>query len=205
MSRRPLKIPSMLVGMIEIALPKLDGMVFDTVSACPHCGGKPLPHDFKKKNYATIITSEGEEKTITVKVKRFRCDDCGALIYAEEPFYPKTRVGSAIIDLAISLSRIYTYSHTTEIMGALGIKTDKGSVRNYAKSSLPVVQTSLIYGMQLPNSFVSLMSKCASFTDDINAEDVIVASGYPARYTPPENLDGTAGAFTGKKRSKVHY
>lgn len=171
----------MLIGMISIGLPMLDGMVFDNVSSCPHCGGKPIPHDYKEKNYAAIITPEGPKK-ITIKVKRFRCKDCGALIYSEEPFYPDTRTGSAVIDLAVSLSKIYSYSHTSDIIKALGIDIDRGSVRNYAMAKLPQVPTSFLYGMQLPDSFISVVSKCASLGTNVNSDDILAASGYPSSY-----------------------
>ncbi|MDO5844817.1 MAG: hypothetical protein Q4Q53_06710 [Methanocorpusculum sp.] len=189
MSRRPVKIPSMLVGMISIGLPLMNGKVFKNKKDCPHCGGKTVPHDTKEKIFATLITPEGEKK-ITVRVGRYRCKECGALVYADEPFYPDTRVGSVIIDLAVSLSKIYSYSHTADIMKALGIEVDRGSVRKYAMSNLPAVQTSFLYGMQLPDSFVSVVSKCASLGASVSPDEILAASGYPSSYRAPVENSG---------------
>lgn len=200
MSRHLVKIPSMLVGMISIGLPLMDGMLFKNIHECPHCGGRPFPHDTKEKNYVTLITPEGTKK-ITVKVRRYRCKECGALLYADEPFYPDTRVGSAIIDLAVSLSKIYSFSHTAEIMKALGIDIDRGSVRNYAMSNLPMTPTSFLYGMQLSDSFISLVSKCASYGGNVSPDEILASSGYPSSYRAPEDGKGTAAEFTKSKKN----
>ena len=156
-----------------------------------------MPYDTKTKNYATLILPSGTH-TVSVKVRRFICRECGRLLYAEEPFYQDTRVGSAIVDLALNLSRTNSYSHAAAIMEGLGIQMNRSSVRNYALSDLPMTGFSSLYGLPLPNSLISLMGKSFSGTEE-ETNLVLRASGYPSRYRPPENKAGTASEFFKRK------
>ena len=200
MAHRLIKIPPMLSATISMGIASLDGALFKEIGNCPHCGGRPMPYDTKTKNYATLLLPGGS-RTVTVKVRRFLCKECGRLLYAEEPFYPDTRVGSAIVDLALSLSRTNSYSHAAAIMEALGIQMNRSSVRNYAQSNLPMTGFSSLYGLPLPNSLISLMGKSFSGTDDETA-GVLRASGYPSRYMPPADKAGTAEEFFRRKMER---
>lgn len=193
MARHPVKIPPMLTATVNMGLSSLDGVLFKDLEKCPYCGGRPMPYDTKEKQYATLI-SNGEKKVVSVKVRRFLCHDCGKLLYADEPFYPDTRAGSAVIDLAISLSLKNSFSHAAAIMEALGIEINRGTVRNYAMSKLPLAGVSMMYGLPMPTSFITLMGRGISAAN-IRAEDVLKASGYPSRYTAPEGGYGTARAY----------
>lgn len=197
MAHRLIKIPPMLSATISMGIASLDGALFKEIGNCPHCGGRPMPYDTKTKNYATLILPNGKH-TVSVKVRRYTCKECGRLLYAEEPFYPETRVGSAIVDLALNLSRTNTYSHAAAIMEGLGIQMNRSSVRNYALSELPMTGFSSLYGLPLPNSLISLMGKSFSGTEDETA-DVLRSSGYPSRYVPPADGAGTAAAFFSRK------
>ena len=199
MARRLIKIPPMLSATISMGIASLDGVLFKEIGDCPHCGGHPMPYDTKTKNYATLILPSGTH-TVSVKVRRFICRECGRLLYAEEPFYPDTRVGSAIVDLALNLSRTNSYSHAAAIMEGLGIQMNRSSVRNYALSDLPMTGFSSLYGLPLPNSLISLMGKSFSGTEE-ETNLVLRASGYPSRYRPPENKAGTAAEFFKRKRT----
>jgi len=187
---------------VLVGVSSLDGTLFATAKPCPLCGGKPQPYDTKKKLYVTLRTPMGR-KRITVNIRRFKCKKCGNLIYAQEPFYPDTRLGSAIVDMAISLSRLHSYSHTAEIMKALGIEIDRGSVRNYALSDLAIPQANFLYGMQLPNSFISLMTKEISGPKgSISSQEILASSGYPASYKAPADGKGTSAEFQRLKKMK---
>ncbi len=202
MTRHQVKIPSLLMTTVLVGISSLDGTLFATAKPCPLCGGKPQPYDTKKKLYVTLRTPMGQ-KRITVNIRRFKCKKCGNLIYAQEPFYPDTRLGSAIVDMAISLSRLHSYSHTAEIMKALGIEIDRGSVRNYALSDLAIPQANFLYGMQLPNSFISLMTKEISGPKgSISAQEILASSGYPASYKAPIDGKGTSAEFQKQKKQK---
>lgn len=202
MTRHQVKIPSLLMTTVLVGISSLDETLFATAKPCPICGGKPQPYDIKKKLYVTLRTPMGR-KRITVNIRRFICKKCGNLIYAQEPFYPDTRLGSAIVDMAISLSRLHSYSHTAEIMKALGIEIDRGSVRNYALSDLAIPQANFLYGMQLPNSFISLMTKEISGPKgSISSQEILASSGYPASYKVPTDGKGTSAEFQKQKKLK---
>jgi len=200
MTKTPTRIPPMLVATISMSISSLDGILFKEREKCPICGGKPLPYDTKEKHYATLKTPQGE-KEIKVKVRRYTCEKCGKLLYADEPFYPGTRVGSSIIDLALSLCRVNSYSHTKIIMEEMGILENRGSIRNYALSSLPMTKYNILYGMPIPNSFISLMGRGLS-PSGINPSEILITTGYPSRYTEPANGDGTARKFF-SERNKI--
>ena len=193
MKRNPVRIPPMLFATVSMGLSALDGVLFKTLDRCPHCGGKPKPYDTKVKQYATLSSPHGE-RVITVKVRRFICQDSGKLLYAEEPFYPDTRVGSAIIDLALSLSRTTSFSHAAAVMEAMGIEVNRGSVRKYAQSNLPMRPSNQLYGMALPTTFVSLIGRGIS-SASLQPADILVASGFPSRYAASENGTGTAKEY----------
>ncbi|MDD4423051.1 MAG: transposase family protein [Methanocorpusculum parvum] len=185
-----------------VGISSLEGTLFATAKPCPLCGGKPQPYDTKKKLYVILKTPTGRKK-IMVNIRRFKCKKCGNLIYAEEPFYPDTRLGSAIVDMAISLARLHSYSHTAEIMKALGIEIDRGSVRNYALSNLPIPPANFLYGMQLPNSFISLMTKEISGSKgSVSSGEILASSGYPSAYKPPLDGKNTSAEFQKQKKRK---
>ncbi|HJK08157.1 MAG TPA: hypothetical protein O0X54_01280, partial [Methanocorpusculum sp.] len=105
----------MLFDAIVCGISSIDKALFAHIGPCPYCGGTPAPYDTKEKIYATLHTREGTQK-ITVFVRRYHCRDCGRLLYADEPFYPDTRLGSTIVDLATALSLLNSFSHTAEII-----------------------------------------------------------------------------------------
>ncbi|HJJ42019.1 MAG TPA: hypothetical protein O0W90_01735 [Methanocorpusculum sp.] len=202
MRRRPILIPSLFMTTINMGLMSLDNMLFSSPpKACPVCGGRPGPYDTKEKIYANIITDTGINK-INVRVRRFKCRDCGTLIYADEPFYPNTRVGSVIIDTALSLSSVNSYSKTAKIMNTLGIDINRGTVRNYALSNLPMQKSGIFYGLRMPATFVSLISKSAAYSQTIDQYDVLELSRYPSYYHPPKDGKGTASEFFKNKTVK---
>jgi len=200
MTKPPILIPPMLVATISMGISSLDGVLFKDIGKCPQCGGKPRPYDTREKHYATLKTPQGERK-IKVKVRRYVCENCGKLLYADEPFYPNTRVGSSIIDLALSLSRVNSYTHATKIMESMGILENRGSIRNYALSSVPMTTYNLLYGLPIPNSFISLMGRGLS-PSGVNPSDILKTTGYPSRYRIPENGEGTAREFFMNRENK---
>ena len=202
MPRQQVKIPSLLITTVMVGISSLEGTLFATAKPCPLCGGKPQPYDTKKKLYVILKTPTGRKK-IMVNIRRFKCKKCGNLIYAEEPFYPDTRLGSAIVDMAIYLARLHSYSHTAEIMKALGIEIARGSVRNYALSNLPIPPANFLYGMQLPNSFISLMTKEISGSKgSVSSGEILASRGYPSAYKPPLDGKNTSAEFQKQKKRK---
>lgn len=202
MSRHPVKIPPMLADTIICGIASIDKALFAQAGPCPYCSGRAAPYDTKEKVYTTLHTPEGERK-ITVFVRRFRCSDCGKLIYADEPFYPDTRIGSAVVDLATALSLVNTFSHTAEIINAMGIDIDRGSVRKYALSDLPVPKINFFYGFPLPFSLFSLIGRPIDLKAGAAAgTEVLAASGFPSAYRAPPDGTGTSRARQKQRREQ---
>ena len=87
-------------------------MVFDTSGPCPHCGGRPSGYDTRKKQFA-IILEDDRKRTVRVTVRRFSCTVCGTVWCADEPFYPRTRIGSPVVDLCTTLGQTMPYTRVS--------------------------------------------------------------------------------------------
>jgi hypothetical protein len=172
----------MVTDIIQTALASLDGMEFTELISCPSCGGPIQGHDRKKKKFAVLREQTGE-RVITIRVKRFYCQKCGNLCYADEPFYPDTRIGSPVIDIFLSLSATMPPSRAARVIDTLGIVVDRTTWRNYVGlpfADIPVVD---VFGMRLPLSIVRLSDIAVQSGESDNADpaDVIAACGHPSR------------------------
>lgn len=186
------KIPPMLTDIIVCGIASLDKVLFVQIGPCPYCGGSAAPYDTREKIYATLHTSNGEKK-ISVFVRRYHCRSCDRLLYADEPFYPRTRIGSAIVDLAISLSLVNTFSHAAEIINAMGIGIDRGSVRKYALSDMPVPKINFFYGFPLPFSLFTIIGRPIGLKSGATVgTEILAASGFPSAYRAPLDGSGTS-------------
>ena len=88
--------------------------------ACPVCGGKVSGYDTKKKQFAVIRENDGL-KPVHVFIRRYACHECHAVCYADEPFYPDTRVGSPLVDLCRTLGETMPYNRVAVHLLHLGI------------------------------------------------------------------------------------
>jgi len=179
---KPPRIPPMAAAIIQNAFSALDGIAFTELAACPHCGGKVTGHDTKEKQFA-VIADEGLERTICVKIRRFRCRACGKLCYADEPFYPDTRIGSPVIDLCVTLSATLPAGRAARVLEAMGVIVDRTSCNLYAKKHTRNIPIADVFGMRLPLSALSLANLAALVPegDHIPAADVLAACGFPSR------------------------
>ena len=152
---------------------------------CPHCGGSLARYDVKTKHFADIIDGSST-KTITVRIKRFRCSECRAIVYAHQPFYPNTRVGSPVVDLCVTLSARMPYSRAATYLQQIGVNVDRWSVRNYAMKNLRQIPTTEQYGIVLPVSIISLaaLTSNTGIGTSIGATEVLSACGYPSSQKP---------------------
>jgi len=114
-----------------------------------------VSHDMKQRRFSTVYSHEGE-KHIYVYVKRFHCRDCGQLCYDKSPSYEKSRFGSPIVDLCLSLSQDHTFSHAAVLMNRMGIVINRGTVRKTVQSHSHTVQATDLFGMKLPDSLLAL-------------------------------------------------
>ncbi len=178
---KPPRIPPMAADIIQNALSSLDGVGFTDLPSCPSCGGSVMGHDMKEKQFA-VLEDEGAVRTIHVRVKRFRCRQCGKLCYAGEPFYPGTRIGSPVIDLCVTLSATMPAGRAARVLGAMGVIVDRTSCLLYTRSHRGDIPTADVFGMRLPFSVLSLSSLAARTVGGsrITGAEALAACGFPS-------------------------
>jgi hypothetical protein len=182
------RIPPLVTDIIQAALSSLDGMEFTGIISCPLCGGILQGYDRKKKKFAVLREQTGE-RVITVRVKRFHCRKCGNLCYADEPFYPDTRIGSPVLDIFSSLSATMPPSRAARVIDAMGIVVNRTTWRYYTGRPFPEIPVLEVFGMRLPLSVVRL-SDIAVQSGESDPADVIAACGYPSRCKMATNTSG---------------
>jgi hypothetical protein len=176
---KPYRIPPLVSDIVRTALLAFDGMEFAQASSCPACGGELQGYDRKRKKFA-VLREETGGRVITVSVKRFSCKTCGALSYADEPFYPGSRIGSPVIDIFLSLSSVMSPARAARVIGALGIVVDRTTWKNYTGRSSAGIPVADVFGLRLPLCIVSL-SDIAVRTEHPDPGEVLAACGHPSR------------------------
>ena len=179
------RIHPIFSALISEALSACDGILFESHTICPQCGGSLSRYDVKTKHFADVIEGSST-KTITVRIKRFKCRECHAVIYAHQPFYPNTRIGSPVVDLCVALSARMPYSRAATYLQQIGVNVDRWSVRNYAMKNLIQVPTTEQYGIVLPVSIISLAALTSNIGlgSSVGATEVLSACGYPSSQKP---------------------
>jgi predicted nucleic-acid-binding Zn-ribbon protein len=173
----------MATDLVQAALRVFDGMEFSDRSACPSCGGAVQGYDTRKKRFAVIL-EESKERILSVSVKRFICKSCKKLCYADEPFYPDTRIGSPVIDLYLSFCTTMPKSRAARMIGTMGISVDRTTWRNYHPENFPDISAADFFGMNLPFSILTISSLAASTSQGsgIKGAELLAACGFPSAY-----------------------
>jgi rubredoxin len=175
-----LRIPPILCDIIQTTFSACDGLVFDRYRCCPDCGSTATGYDRREKQFA-VLTDGQKNKTITVILKRFRCTACGKIFSADAPFYSKTRNGSPIIDLCITLGQTMPFSRVSTHLAFLGIIVDRWTVRKYVLSNRNrMVATTDLYGIRVPLSLVNLtiLVARANERNPLDPQEVLAACGF---------------------------
>jgi len=172
-------VPPMLAALVQASLSACDGAVFSCRESCPDCGGKLSGYDTKKKKFA-VIRDKTQNKTISVQVKRYTCQTCGIICFANQPFYPGTRIGSPVIDLCVTLGETMPYSRVSAYLDHMGIVVDRWSVRNYHRNTENKVPTVDMFGIRLPMTIISLSVLAAQCRNGIDTEKILAACRYPS-------------------------
>ena len=196
-AKKTVLIPPMLVDLVGNALASMDGVIFGDLDACPSCGGQVIGHDMRAKRFAVILDNE-KERTIRVFVKRFYCQDCGALCYADAPFYPDTRLASPIVDLSLLLSRQMPFNQVAQHLRAMGIVVDRGTIRNYASRDFGTIRATDLFGFLLPLSLLNL----ATFTLDRERRPIVGAEALAACGFPPAGRASLHGRAAPEERDQ---
>jgi hypothetical protein len=173
----------MVTDLVQMAISAFDNVEFTGLSACPECGGPVQGYDSRWKKFAVLKEHE-DEHVITVRVMRYTCRICKSLCYADEPFYPGTRIGSPVIDLFSTLSSALPPSRAARVIEAMGIIVDRTTWRNYAGRHLGAIPAADVFGMRLPMSVLSLSSLAASTGEGgrIMGAEALAACGFPSAH-----------------------
>jgi hypothetical protein len=144
----------------------------------------------KKKKYAILNEGDGK-KVIYVLVKRFRCKQCGHICFADQPFYPDTRIGSPVVDLCLTLGDTMHFPRISASLEEMGIVVDRWSVRNYVCNCRHEIPVADMFGVRIPLSIISLSSLAMETAEGgrIDATRMLAACDYPSR---KKGSDGTA-------------
>jgi hypothetical protein len=180
--RKP-RIPPMLVDLVQTALTACDGTVFDTRNVCPSCGGEVYGYDKKEKQFAVLI-EDGKRRAVHVFVKRFFCKSCRTVCFAQEPFYPKTRIGSPVVDLCLTLCRTMPFTRSAAYLEGMGIFVDRMTVRNFSRLAVPEIPTADVFSIHLPMSIISLSTLAARLGEGgcIEGAEALAACGFPSAH-----------------------
>jgi len=179
-SMKRLRIPPILCDIVQTTFSACDGLVFDRYRCCPDCRGTATGYDRKNKQFA-VLTDGQRNRTIIVIVKRFRCITCGKIFSADAPFYPKTRIGSPVVDLCMILGQMMPFSRVSAHLSFLGIIVDRWTVRKYViNNSHMTVATTELYGIRVPLSLVNLtvLVARANEKNPLDPLDVLAACGF---------------------------
>jgi hypothetical protein len=186
----------MLVDLVQTALTACDGTYFDNRNACPSCGGSLSGYDKKKKQFAVLMEGQ-RRRPVHVVVKRFFCQVCKKVCFSQEPFYPKTRIGSPVVDLCVTLCRTMPFTRTAAYLEEMGIVVDRMTVRNFSRLAVPEIPTADVFGIHLPMSIISLSTLAANLREGgcIEGAEALAACGFPsahraAPHRPVPNEEG---------------
>ncbi|OPX68536.1 MAG: hypothetical protein A4E38_01768 [Methanoregulaceae archaeon PtaB.Bin108] len=187
---KPLCIPPLMTEIVQTGISAVEGVVFTDHTTCPACGGQLSGYDTKKKQFARMITEHGQS-VVFVSVKRFYCRQCSRICYADEPFYPNTRIGSVVIDLCIALSMTMPANRVAAYLEAMGILVHRMSCRLYIRNSsnnsmrnsARNMEANNMFGVHMPRSILSLSGLALELEvgNQIKGPDVLAACGYPSR------------------------
>jgi hypothetical protein len=184
------RIPPLLKDIVQGGIEACDGLVFESRNACSLCGGKLSGYDTKKKQFA-VIQENNDLKPVHVFVRRFTCHECHTICFADEPFYPDTRIGSPLVDLCRTLGATMPFNRVAANLLHLGIVIDRGTVRNYMKRPFPDIPTADLFGIHLPLSVLSLADLATRFGEGsrIPGAEALTACGFPSAYrAAPDRL-----------------
>jgi len=177
------RIPPMIADIVRTAFWAMDGAVFSELSACPTCGSPVSGYDYKNRQFA-VMDDNGIPHPVHVRVKRFRCRQCHRLCYADQPFYPGTRIGSPVIDLCVTFAAGMPAGRTARVLLALGVRVDRTSCLLFTRKFRQEIRTADVFGMRLPFSILALSNLAArSFeAGPIPGAEALAACGFPSAY-----------------------
>lgn len=183
MRLRPL--PPMITEVVHAALRACAETEYWNGPTCRVCGGPLTGYDARKKRFA-LLSDDDCEELIEVVIHRAYCRTCRKVMMPDEPFYPKTRIGSPVVDLCQTLSVSLSSGQVTAILNRMGLLVDRGSVRTYCSLPIPSPPAIAAFGMHIPVSIISLSALSGENRSErcLTGDDILAACSYPSREKP---------------------
>jgi len=186
---KPPRILPIIADIVQSAISAVDGVTFTGHTVCPACGGPLTGYDTKRKQFAHLLCDD-KQKNVYVNVRRYYCRTCQKIWYADEPFYPDTRIGSVIVDLCVALSMTMPVNRVPAYLAAMNILVDRSSCRLYVhhigsyhvRINARYLNIDDKSGVHLPQSVLSL-SGLAIVLDEgshIDEAEVLAACAFPS-------------------------
>ena len=122
---KPPRIPPLIIDIVQSGLLACEGIVFDSRDTCPACGGE-LSGTIRRRSSSQLYRKPMNSIRFMFSVKRFSCRECHAICFADEPFYPDTRIGSPLVDLCRTLGATMPFNRAAAHLLHLGIVIDRG-------------------------------------------------------------------------------
>ncbi|NIQ06019.1 MAG: hypothetical protein GWO20_09935 [Candidatus Korarchaeota archaeon] len=120
--------------IVKTLLLGFDGKTFEAPGSCPQCQCENAYAVGYNEKILAIIIEGGNFKKIKVKVKRFRCKECGEHYYASDtPFYPQCDYGKMIVDLCLYLAEKQRPPTVENTLKNLGLQIDRDTVARYTR------------------------------------------------------------------------
>jgi hypothetical protein len=172
----------MLTQVVQSAIRICDGTEYHVPGTCRSCDGVLSGYDSRVKRFVRVLDEDGSH-TIEVILRRAYCRACGRIWVPEEPFYPGTRVGSPVVDLCRALATTDSCGQIVARLDQMGIILDRGSVRSYCGSTLPLPPTVVAFGMNIPVSIISLSALAGKTVGEGRplGDEVLTAIYHPSR------------------------
>lgn len=165
-------IPPMVTDIVMNGILSLEGFLFEAADKCPACGGDLKAHDIKKKKFVTI-TKGGSRRNITVNVKRFRCMECGKLVYADSPFYDNIRMGAPIVDFCILNLDLHPANHISKILRKMSIIVNPATIRSLPGMKTENLPSIDVHDIRFPLSLLNI-SEAVMKKEDSERENMLL-------------------------------
>ncbi|WP_048152739.1 hypothetical protein [Methanolacinia paynteri] len=148
-------IPPMIADITISGILSLEGFLFEDADRCPFCDGELRAHDVKKKKFATIMEGDSR-RNITVNVRRFRCTECGRLVYADSPFYNDIRMGAPLVDFCLLNLRLHPANHISKILRKMNIIVNPSTIRSLSDFNPGEVPSVEFHEVLFPTSLLNI-------------------------------------------------
>lgn len=184
--RRKAMVPALLADLVRSGLTAMEGVVFSDLVRCPRCGGQVGGYDLRERIFVQLIEND-VKRDIRVRVKRYKCRECGKVSEAEAPFYPFAHYGAPVVDFAIGLSRIMPFRRAAKVLRACHIFMNWGTIRLYSRSGVDAVPSMEMFGIPVPVSLLNLSilgTQLGQFGTIVGAEAFAACRPPPADRTP---------------------